>query len=340
MQGGINVGELRGTECLNQYDLEVISLKRGRGAVICETDQGMMLLKECSVSENRIQFEEEILSCLKTKDGMDVDDYKRTVQGELLSLGVDGSRYLLKRWYAGGECDMRNQGDILSGVRQLARLHIKLREMRPTPLWDQKSVESVPVVTVFEKHNREFRRIRSYVKRRRNKTDFELLLTSSFESFYAQAARASEQMAALDQKACFYLCHGDYNNHHILMGENGIAITEFGNMHLDVQIWDLYHFMRKALEKHGWNIRLGKSMLEAYVQILPVEQEEWQYLSLLFLYPEKYWKQLNYYYNSNKAWIPERNVDKLKILIRQQEARCQFIQFLQLNSSFFQGNNL
>ena len=28
-------------------------------------------------------------------------------------------------------------------------------------------------------------------------------------------------------------------------------------------------------------------------------------------YPEKYWKQLNYYYNANKAWIPDKNVEKL-----------------------------
>ena len=62
------MGELRGTECLSQYDLEIISLKRGRGAVICETDQGMMLLKQCDVSEKRIQFEDEVLSCLKENE--------------------------------------------------------------------------------------------------------------------------------------------------------------------------------------------------------------------------------------------------------------------------------
>ena len=80
------MGELRGTECLSQYDLEIISLKRGRGAVICETDQGMMLLKQCDVSEKRIQFEDEVLSCLKENETIFVDDYRRTVAGELAKL--------------------------------------------------------------------------------------------------------------------------------------------------------------------------------------------------------------------------------------------------------------
>ena len=327
------MGELRGTECLNQYDLEVISLKRGRGAVICETDQGMMLLKQCDVSEKRIQFEEEVLSCLKKNEDIYVDDYRRTAGGELLAAGADGSKYLLKHWYGGGGCDMRSQSDILAGVCQLASLHLKLRKVLPSPLWEQKSVEPALLAAVLEKRNREFRRIRNFVKQRRKKTDFELLFTSSFEEFYGQAAQAAEQMAEISENRELFLCHGDYNNHHILMDGQQTAITEFGKMHLDVQIWDLYHFMRKALEKHNWNLRLGKGMLEAYDRILPVKKEERTYLYLLFLYPEKYWKQLNFYYNSNKAWIPERNVEKLRILIRQQENRQQFIRFLQINSS-------
>ena len=327
------MGELRGTECLSQYDLEIISLKRGRGAVICETDQGMMLLKQCDVSEKRIQFEEEVLSCLKENETIFVDDYRRTVAGELLSAGADGSKYLLKHWYGGSECDMRSQNDILAGVRQLACLHLELRKVPPSPSWDQKSVEPSLLTAVYEKRNREFRRIRNFVKQRRKKTDFELLFTGSFEDFYGQALLASEQMAKISERRELFLCHGDYNNHHILMDGQQTAVTEFGKMHLDVQIWDLYHFMRKALEKHNWNLRLGKGMLEVYDRILPVKKEEWTYLYLLFLYPEKYWKQLNFYYNSNKAWIPERNVEKLRLLIRQQEIRQQFIQFLRINSS-------
>lgn len=327
------MGELRGAECLSQYDLEVISLKRGRGAVICETDQGIMLLKQCDVSEKRIQFEDEVLSCLKNNENIYVDDYRRTASGELLSVGADGSKYLLKQWYGGSECDMRSQNDILAGVRQLACLHLKLRRVPPSPLWDQKSVEPALLTAVYEKRNREFRRIRNYVKQRRKKTDFELLFTGSFEDFYGEAVQAAEQMAEISERRELFLCHGDYNNHHILMDGQQTAVTEFGKMHLDVQIWDLYHFMRKALEKHNWNLRLGKGMLEAYDQILTVKKEEWTYLYLLFLYPEKYWKQLNFYYNSNKAWIPERNVEKLRLLIRQQEIRQQFIQFLRINSS-------
>ena len=42
--------------------------------------------------------------------------------------------------------------------------------------------------------------------------------------------------------------------------------------------------------------------------------------------PEKYWKQLNFYYNANKAWVPAKSTEKIRKLEAQQEARESFIQ--------------
>ena len=36
-----------------------------------------------------------------------------------------------------------------------------------------------------------------------------------------------------------------------------MAVIEFNRMHRGVQVEDLYHFTRKYLEKHGWDLRLG-----------------------------------------------------------------------------------
>ena len=96
-------------------------------------------------------------------------------------------------------------------------------------------------------------------------------------------------------------------------------------MHLGVQAADLYHFIRKVMEKHSWNPTLGMRLLEAYDRVLPMGAKEREYLYYLFLYPEKYWKQLNFYYNANKAWIPARNVEKLRSLEEQQEVRNRFL---------------
>ena len=79
------------------------------------------------------------------------------------------------------------------------------------------------------------------------------------------------------------------------------------------------------MEKHNWDCGLGNGMLETYERVLPMSRVERECLYFMFLYPEKYWKQLNYYMNTNKAWIPEKNVEKLKLLEEQETGRRQFL---------------
>ena len=66
--------------------------------------------------------------------------------------------------------------------------------------------------------------------------------------------------------------------------------------------------------------------MESYERVLPVSEVERQVLYYLFLYPEKYWKQLNFYYNAGKAWIPVRSIEKLQKLEEQQTARNLFLE--------------
>ena len=109
------------------------------------------------------------------------------------------------------------------------------------------------------------------------------------------------------------------------MAAQGIAVVEFNKLHLGLQIEDLYHFMRKAMEKQNWDEGLGLSILEAYDKVLPLKETDRKRLYYLLLYPEKYWKQINFYYNGNKAWIPVKNVEKLRDLEVQEENIGKFL---------------
>ena len=131
------------------------------------------------------------------------------------------------------------------------------------------------------------------------------------------------------------MTHGEYNYHNILMVQGDynykkepyrIATTNFEKFKRDVQVEDLYYFLRKIMEKHDWNERLGRQVMESYERVLPVSEVERQVLYYLFLYPEKYWKQINFYYNANKAWVPAKSTEKIRKLEAQQEARESFIQ--------------
>ena len=44
-----------------------------------------------------------------------------------------------------------------------------------------------------------------------------------------------------------------------------------------------------------------------------------------FAYPEKFWKIVNFYYNAPKAWIPEKNLEKLEKVVSQEKAKMNFL---------------
>ena len=181
----------------------------------------------------------------------------------------------------------------------------------------------------MNRHSREMKRVRNYISGKRKKNEFELCVMQNFGMYYEQALRAQEGLESLGKKHGqdrLFLCHGDLNQHHILMRPGEVAFVEFTQMHRGSQMRDLYHFMRKAMEKHGWGEQLGLAMMQRYDAVLPLEPEDRESLYYLFLYPEKYWKQLNYYNNARKTWIPAKNVEKLKKLESQQECRNQFLE--------------
>ena len=203
-----------------------------------------------------------------------------------------------------------------------------LRRVEFQEEWSMGSIQAKPLYEEMGRHNREMKRARSFIRGKRGKSEFELCVIDSYSDFFEQAKEAADGLKAIEaeEEMPLFLCHGDLDHHHVLMGSQYVAIVEYNRMHLGVQAADLYRFMRKVMERHGWNLKLGAMMLDAYERVLPMSKKERKCLYYLFLYPEKYWKQLNYYYNANKAWIPARNTDKLKALQEQEEARRAFLQ--------------
>ena len=130
------------------------------------------------------------------------------------------------------------------------------------------------------------------------------------------------------------ICHGDFNHHNVLFSREGGAVLNFEKAQYDVQVSDLSNFMRKILEKHNWNLGLGMDMLETYEKVRSLEEGELKQLYIRLAYPEKFWKISNHYYNTSKAWVCGRNLEKLHKVVEQNEAKDRFLQIISYNLLF------
>ena len=85
---------------LEQYDIEVSSTRKVRGAVLCETNKGLFLLKEIATSEKRIPALCELYTRLYEQGYHRIDYVVTNRNGEYISALDNGDRYILKKCFA------------------------------------------------------------------------------------------------------------------------------------------------------------------------------------------------------------------------------------------------
>ena len=105
-------------------------------------------------------------------------------------------------------------------------------------------------------------------------------------------------------------------------------MIHFENMCYNLAVSDLAKFLRKMLEKNNWSCELGMRLIEEYGQVRPLSKDELKQLYVILLFPEKFWKISNHYVNSHKAWVCERDIEKLEHMVRQENARTLFLENL------------
>ncbi len=329
--GGVIVGNEKLTAVYDQYEWKITKSIRTRGAILCETEEGVKLLKEFRGSLGRLELEDKVLNLL-SEEGISTDTYVRNKNGQILTLDSDGTGYVLKNWFDGRECDVKNAQEILAAVRSLARLHKGLLRISSKITRDVSQEEEPDLREELFHHQKELKRARSFVRNRRKKSEFEYAILKDFEHFYMQGENALELLQKSDyerrkkeakEKGIF--CHGNYNQHNIMVSMRRMSIVNFEHMNHNFQVMDFYLFLRKIMEKCNWERHLGFAMLEEYERERKLEEGERAILFAMLSYPEKFWKIVNHYYNGNKAWISQKDVDKLTNVIHQEEEKQQFL---------------
>lgn len=315
----------RAVNLLEQYEIEVIRTRKGRGAILCDTNQGCLIFKEYTGTEERIRVQQQLLEQLAADGRVRVEHIVPAANGELLVRDNDGCAYVLKTYFEGRECNIYDRVECGEAVKTLAQLHtgMQLSEVERIPYSPEKE---------YDKRNRELKKVRKYLRQKSQKTLFEISLQNTFDYFLEQALTVTEEWKSYSalkhieaENDVAYYCHGDYQYHNIIRCDKEWCIINFEKCIQDNPIRDLYLLLRKLLEKSDWSVSLGTELLETYHAELPISAFSRIDLYYRLAYPEKFWKIVNFYYNSGKAWIPQRNLEKLEKLLSQEKEKQYFL---------------
>lgn len=355
-------------EVIKQYELHLLGKRRIRGGLLLETKEGEYTLTSYRENAARVTFDELVKEMLIEKGYLYVDQGIKNINGEWLTKDHMGNRWHMKKWYAGKECNLKEEEEVYRAAGHLGKLHqlLELPEKAAVPYdylsssrekdtvsdtdnafsliaasveVESRKKEPELIITwerdtgnLFMRRSREMRRVYNYIRHKKKKNEMEICILNLFPEFSDQAGEAEEELKCIDYKTLLgsqleegKIFHGSYNYHNILFDGQQIITTNFEKSAFGIQIMDLYGFLRKFLEKNNWNISQGMHAIEAYQKNRSLGKEEGVLLYVLFLFPEKFWKQMNFYYNGKKSWMSMKNLDKIKKIEQQEKERRKFL---------------
>lgn len=316
----------RAVALLEQYDIEIIKTRKGRGAILCDTPQGTLVFKEYAGTEARLAAENQLLQSIEAKGQVHTDALIPTKEGNFSVKDREGITYILKTYVDGRECDIYDRAECQVAMELLAGLHNAMEEVAT----EGKGACDSPLQE-YEKRNRELAHIRSFLGKKGQKQPFERYLKSCMDTYLEKAKQVTEGWRLYEEErslgqASGGFCHGDYQYHNILFVEGQWHVVNFERCHQGNQVTDIYLLMRKLLEKSDWSQELGTELLDAYQKVRPIPAYDYVDLYYRLAYPEKFWKIANFYMNSRKSWIPEKNMEKLSKVLEQEEAKQAFLE--------------
>lgn len=319
----------RAVSVLEQYDFEVIRTQKSRNAFLCETNKGWMILKEYRGPEFRLELLDKLLK-VAAQNGCDrIEQLIPNREGVLFCMDQEQNRCIVKTWPGGRECSLKDGQECRQAMTVLARLH---KAMRSRELSTEYGLHAQSLLEEYEKRNRELKKVRRFLREKGQKTAFEIYLQQSFDAFFEEALRVTEEVRAYgdvlgceecDENGIF--CHGDFQHHNLLCADR-ISVVNFEKYALDSQMRDLYLFLRKLLEKTNWSVPIARGLLDVYGKEKKLTAVDMLQLYYRFAYPEKFWKIVNFYYNSGKAWIPGKNLEKLQKLLDLRSVQKDFLE--------------
>jgi spore coat protein I len=79
------------------------------------------------------------------------------------------------------------------------------------------------------------------------------------------------------------------------------------------------------MRKCNWDIQKASILLDAYVGIAPVSRDEIAVMTAMLLFPQKFWRVANRYYNSRRSWAQRNFTGMLEEVIAEYDDHIRFM---------------
>lgn len=313
------------------YGIRISSIKPCRAGYIVETDQGRKYLRQCQCSENRILYVHDAKEHLLNQGFTALDMYMVTLN-EKPFMELDNQYFIMTTFFDGRECEFADDTDAVKASVALAAMHKAGKGFK------QRSGLSIPnelgkLPDNLGKRYDEILRMRRKAERERGAFDY--IYLDCVDKFITLAEESLSLLSGIEYERLVKktmqegsICHHDYSYQNILMKGQTTYITGFESCGEEIRIYDLVNLIRRKMRKCNWNPQKASMILEAYSELDPLTSDENVIMKAMLLFPQKFWRVANRYYNSRRSWAQKNFTGMLEEVIAEYDDHTRFMKQL------------
>ncbi|NLY18088.1 MAG: CotS family spore coat protein [Clostridiaceae bacterium] len=312
----------------SSYGIRIVGIRPYRAGYILETTTGRKYIKACQYTKERVMFIHQAKTHLLKNNFYHIDPYCLTV-GNQPYLEGDESIYTMVNLIDGRECEFDDDRDVLKATEALALMHKASRGFtQGEPPRIPNSLGKLPVF--FKKRLEDIRRLRRKAEKERNSFDY--LFIENFDDFYETGLKSLDILYSSKYNKLVeaarkegILCHNDYSYQNILIKNDIVSIINFDYCNIELKIYDIVNMLRRRMRKCNWDIQKARMILDTYRKIEPLDKDEIKVMKSMLLFPQKFWRVVNRYYNSKRSWAQRNFTSVLMDVINEKEAHIKFM---------------
>lgn len=323
---------MREYEIERQFDIKIESIKANKGIYYVKTNKGERCLKKINYGPQKLLFVYGAKEHLISNGFSNIDRYYLNIENEPYAL-VNEDIYTLSEWIEGRDCDFHNIEEVKLAAKTLASMHEASKGYDPPENSKLKS-DLGRWNSLMAKRIKSFDKMRDMLRKKNNKSPFDMLYLKSMEFYKDLGKRALKTLAeseyenhckiAENQKN---FCHHDFTYHNIVVSDNNeFNIIDFDYCKREVRTFDISNFMIKVLKRVDWNIDFAKAILDSYNEVAPLIESEYKVLYSYLQFPQRYWRLANRYYYNEVNWGQNTFGSKIESIINEQENTIKFLE--------------
>ncbi|WP_458407561.1 hypothetical protein [Anaerotignum sp.] len=304
------------------YGLRFRGGTRTRTGLICRTDMGLRELKKPRGSEESLYLAFDVKEQLRKNGFRNISRFYRTLEGEPF-YRYDSVLYTLEDVMPSESLPEDSADTFLRGAEVLGQMHHGARGLQSEAArWDGERLPGL-----YAKRRSELAKIRRRNDKRRNYDAIDLLLIRHYDPFMEQAALAEELLRkggyqnAVDRAAeTGAFCHNAYKGEALRQNEKGeIFVGSFDKCSSELPLADLARYLRRYFKKTASNAEGVAKMLENYGKHQPLSAGDLTILQGMLIYPEKFLRLVNEYYNKRRACVSPAMQERLAAAAKEEE---------------------